>query len=245
MSTTCLHCGNPTQSQRSTKKYCSDNCKQLAFYKRSRFALASLNKGETVNSQIQTENYDEPIRESVFAQPPINLQTVPDDCSAITPTRLREEPAYEWVHSKMVNSIAEYIDSSEDLFMFQHPLKYWGVHVLPAVKWTSTRLRCLIETLITLSSMPAIDNHSIVTVKDAFASLVSSIHFKRLPDNYPYRSLIKELEQKITLIVKQHKHAKSIQFRLTSSRKAELIAIRYILADFVPASKFSEMDFNE
>lgn len=144
----------------------------------------------------------------------------------------------------MVDSIAEYIDTGEELFMFQYPAKYWSVHVL-SVKWVSVRLRCLIESLLTLSNKPSIDNQSMSALKAAFTTLINSTHFKRLPENYPYLSLVKELEQKISLIAKQHKHIESIQFRLTSNRKAKLIAVRYILADFVPAMKFSEMDFNE
>lgn len=35
-----LYCGNPIVSKRSTKKYCSENCKQLAFYKRTQLQLS-------------------------------------------------------------------------------------------------------------------------------------------------------------------------------------------------------------
>src|SRR5690348_10948478 len=41
MAKDCLYCGNPIVSKRSTKKYCSDNCKQLAFYKRTQSQLTS------------------------------------------------------------------------------------------------------------------------------------------------------------------------------------------------------------
>lgn len=244
MTTTCLHCGNSMQSQRSTRKYCSDNCKQLAFYKRSGSALSGLNSSTAVANSTKQETYKDLPTELPIQQldsPP----AIATSDSLITPAPAPEETPYQWVHSKMVDSIAEYTDSGEELFMFQYPAKYWSVYVLPTVKWVSVRLRCLIESLITLSNMPFIDNDSMVAVKEAFTALVNSSHFKRLPDNYPYLSLVKELEQKITLIAKQHKHTESIQFRLTLNRKAKLIAIRYILADFVPAMKFSEMNFNE
>jgi hypothetical protein len=34
MNRTCLHCGKPIQAKRLTKKYCDDNCKQSAYFKR-------------------------------------------------------------------------------------------------------------------------------------------------------------------------------------------------------------------
>ena len=129
--------------------------------------------------------------------------------------------------------------------MFQHPDEYWGIHTLLTVKWVCLRLRCLLESLIKLSNFSVIDYNNIVTVKETFTALISSNHFKRLPTNYPFTILIKEMEQKLALIAKQHKHYESIRFRLTANRKVELIAIRFMLADFVPPIKFSEMDFTK
>ncbi len=259
---TCLHCGKPMQSQRKTKKYCSDNCKQLAFYKRSGLALSGINdndnflvtdkqlavepfiSSEIINELTQVENFKEPITENLPVKPLNDKLTVRiNDSFTIKPEQ--EEKPYECVRSKIVDSIADYIDNSEALFMFQCPEKYWGAYVMPTVKWVSLRLRCLMESLIKLSNISAIDYASMIAVRDAFTTLINSSQFKRLPTNYPYTALIKELEQKLAIIAKQYKHAESIQFRLTTNRKVELIANRYILADFIPAVKFSEIDFNE
>ncbi|MBA3706041.1 MAG: hypothetical protein H0W84_09125, partial [Bacteroidetes bacterium] len=35
MNNNCLYCGAPFKAKRTTKKYCSDNCKQLAYFKRN------------------------------------------------------------------------------------------------------------------------------------------------------------------------------------------------------------------
>ncbi len=258
---TCLHCGKPMQSQRNTKKYCSDNCKQLAFYKRSGLALSGLSDNDNflvtdkqhaeepfisskINELTHKENFKEPITENLSTKPLNDKPSVTvNDSFTIKPEQ--EEKPYECVRSKIVDSIADYIDNSEALFMFQCPEKYWGAYTLPTVRWVSLRLRCLIESLIKLSNISAIDYDSVIAVRDAFITLLNSSQFKRLPINYPYTALIKELEQKLAFIVKQNKHSESIQLRLTQKRKVELIANRHILADFVPAIKFSEMDFNE
>ena len=45
----CLHCGEPMQAGRSTKKYCSDSCKQAAFYSRAAQQGVTLNDNEPFN----------------------------------------------------------------------------------------------------------------------------------------------------------------------------------------------------
>ncbi len=258
----CFHCGKPMQSQRNTKKYCSDNCKQLAFYKRSGLALSCINDNDNllaadkqpavepfvgngiITELTQEEKFKEPITENLPVKPlndkpPVSV----NDAFTIKPPQ--EEKPYECVRSKIVDSIADYIDNSAALLMFQSPEKYWGSYTLPTVKWVSLRLRCLIESLVKLNNFPAIDNASMVTIRDAFTTLMNSSQFRQLPINYPYTALIKELEQKLAFIAKQYKHSECIQLRLTQKRKVELIANRYILADFVPAIKFSDMDFKE
>ena len=56
----CLHCGTPMQTQRSTKKYCSDTCKQAAFYNRNTQPLFTLNDKETIKAiEFEGEELDE------------------------------------------------------------------------------------------------------------------------------------------------------------------------------------------
>jgi hypothetical protein len=43
MEKTCLYCKEPFKEERSTKKYCSDNCKQMAYFIRNGLVLAGLN----------------------------------------------------------------------------------------------------------------------------------------------------------------------------------------------------------
>ena len=45
----CLHCGEHMQAGRSTKKYCSDSCKQAAFYSRAAQPVVTLNDNEPFN----------------------------------------------------------------------------------------------------------------------------------------------------------------------------------------------------
>lgn len=51
----CLHCGAPMQVNRSTKKYCSDSCKQAAFYTRAAQVIPldnNMPKNETATNPL-------------------------------------------------------------------------------------------------------------------------------------------------------------------------------------------------
>lgn len=254
MTKNCLHCGKPIQSRRSTKKYCSDTCKQLAFYKRSALTLNDSERQitheppmteESLNDTLLSHQKDSDERLNVNrpAQPLNDKQAFTVNNSFMVK---EDEPPFDWVHSKLVDAIADRLDTNcETLFMFQHHGEHWGVYILPTVKWISLRLRCLIENLLRLSNFPEVSYDTILTIKEAFTAMINSHNFKMLTANYPFTTLIKDLHEKLTLIVKEHNHYESIRFRLTVSRKVELIATRFMLADFVPHAKFSELNFHE
>lgn len=255
MEITCLHCGNSMQSQRSTRKYCSDNCKQLAFYKRSGLALVSSDDGlplsDTQHYQNELGNIEDgsiqtcrPAFKEDLSTHPLNDKPSTEANNSFNVKSSQDEVPYEWVRSRIIDSIADHVDNSDALFMFQHPGQYWGAYVLPSIKWVSLRLRCLVESLIKLSNFSVVEYDNIIALKEAFTALISSNYFTLLPANYPFSSLIKEVEQKLALICKQQEHCESIRFRLTVNRKVELIAVRFMLADFVPPVKFSEICFD-
>jgi hypothetical protein len=54
MQRNCLHCGAPFKAKRATKKYCSDNCKQLAYFQRNgmMFGLNSVKPEDQVKDFI-------------------------------------------------------------------------------------------------------------------------------------------------------------------------------------------------
>ncbi|WPV65426.1 hypothetical protein [Chitinophaga sp. LS1] len=234
MSTVCLHCGKPIQSQRSTKKYCSDSCKQLAFYKRS----SLLSSGATLQETLSDN------------QPPANISN--QSAGKLlngNPTALPEqqpaEAPYQWVYSRLIEQVAEYVDSGHALLLLQHPGEYWNSYTLSTVKWVSIRLRCLLENLIRLSNLPAVNYETLRAVLEAFNDIIASRHFRLLRPDYPYTNIIKELTGKLAVLAKQGKRKQTTRFRLTLNRKAELMAARHILAGLVPPARFSELEFKE
>ena len=278
MTKNCLYCANPIVSKRSTKKYCSDNCKQLAFYRRTQVQLSpqavtsmpyegstsvplydsddsagddltvkekALNVKQTVSGNISFEQWETGNRSEQVDTTVLPNNMPPGQPVNVKSFTVNPQTNYRWVESSFIAKIVEYTDNSTDTVMFQNPEKYWGLYNLPIVKWVSLRLRCLLENLLKLSNLSAIDYATLITVKDAFTDLVASSNFKRLPSNYPNTGLIKELEHSLALIVKQYKRCDDIRFRLTQKRKVEIIAKRFMMADFVPATKFYDLDFKK
>ena len=260
MTKDCLYCGNPIVSKRSTKKYCSDNCKQLAFYKRTQSQLISppdtgassddsgnndFTVKQTLNDDISFNQWDKGNRNDQANTTLLPKNLPPGQAVNVKSFTVNPETNYQWVDSSFVTKIAEYIEGSTDMLMFQNSADYWSSYYLPVVKWVSLRLRCLLENLIRLNNYSTIDNATLITIKETFTTLIGSDNFKRLPSNYPNTGFIKELEQKLALIVKGIKPRDHIRFRLSQKLKVEIIAKRFMMADFVPFVKFFDLDFEK
>jgi hypothetical protein len=260
MTMDCLYCGNPIVSKRSTKKYCSDNCKQLAFYKRTQSQLTSppgagasfgdsrnddFTVKQTLNDDISFNQWDKGNRNDQANTTLLPKNLPPGQAANVKSFTVNPEMNYQWVDSSFVTKIAEYIDGSTDMLMFQNSSDYWSSYYLPVVKWVSIRLRCLLENLIRLNNYSTIDNATVITLKEAFTTLIGSDNFKRLPSNYPNTRLIKELEEKLAFIVKGVEPRCHIRFRLSQKLKVEIIAKRFMMADFVPFVKFFELHFEK
>lgn len=59
MQKNCAHCGNSFSFQRNTRKYCSDNCKQLAYFSRNGFTPAhgSVTKSVSTGFRAHEEEF--------------------------------------------------------------------------------------------------------------------------------------------------------------------------------------------
>lgn len=54
MQKNCAYCGNPFSFQRNTRKYCSDNCKQMAYFSRNGFIPAHESLAKSVSTSSRT-----------------------------------------------------------------------------------------------------------------------------------------------------------------------------------------------
>lgn len=126
-----------------------------------------------------------------------------------------------------------------------NPHEHWSFDSAIRVKWVSPRVRCLFESLLKLSNYPFIDRQSLFAITDAFVRLCEAKEFKEIPSNYPYSNIVKELKDKLLGILSETKDQETIRFRLTPRKKAIIMAMRYEMANYVPALKFSDLSFGD
>ncbi len=157
----------------------------------------------------------------------------------------KPEEKYKWVESKIVALMESNYESLLSERLFENSLRGENYEQIKSVNWINLRLRCLIESVIKLSNYNSIDRHTLFCITDAFNRLVRSTAYQTLPEKYPYKELIKELCIKLNILAKNNTNAETVKFVLPVKRKASLIAIRYEMLKFVPAVKFSELDFTE
>lgn len=249
---TCLNCGNNFIAERITKKYCSENCKQIAFYKRNNPQTFSLNDRDDLlvndtenNSELEINTNDFVYKQQSvlsFNDTATDNITVNDKKTIAT----TDNNTYQFVQSSFIEAIAAALEENEQsLLMLTYPQKYWQADTLETVKWISIRLRNLTENILRFSKFNSIEKSTFQHVSNAFAALLASTYFNRLPLNYPFTNLILQLEKESNRITSSLKKKSSFRFKLSSNRKVQLIATRYMLAAFIPLVKFSELDFEK
>jgi hypothetical protein len=64
----CLYCDAEIDCKRLTKKYCNDNCKQLAYFKRNGLQLSDKPeiKVSQINSEVPKENNSRAIQDEIM-----------------------------------------------------------------------------------------------------------------------------------------------------------------------------------
>jgi len=284
----CLNCNKQFSPERNTKKYCSDGCKQAAFYKnRNTESAIILNEVTIVNSDLNgnkehAESHYAPRSADTLSadEIPFNdkisvTRRIKDDDSAAdadsrspkqslpskplndnSPSRLTvKEPRrsiephqekYVFIRSLLIDEIENYLeDNYKADELFQYPRKYWHSSDLEKAKWITTRLRSVIENLLYLSEQRKIDITLIEMLRDAICQMTTSTNYQYPPSNYPFKNLIKEIQEKLIQLAKEHKGQSEILFSLSRQRKVILIATRFMIADFVPKVKFKELNFKK
>lgn len=247
----CEFCGVLIEGyRRSTKKYCSDNCKQLAFYARQ-----GMNWGKAVTDELNSVKPDftlngkaeetaANIQEKGTQQSNEQTQQVNVTVKSATEAPGSVKSPYHWMKSPLVEAIENYRNQTTAESMFSGPEYFWTEKPRAYVYWVTLRFRCLLENIIRLSTFKTIDRNTLQAISKAFADLTDSCYFADIPRNYPFISLIVQLRDKFSSMTKQL-HGDEITLRLSINRKAELMAARFVIGDFVPRMGFSQLVFSD
>lgn len=248
----CEFCGVLIEGmKRITKKYCSDNCKQLAFYARQ-----GINWGNPAHKELHNVKPDFTLNGKPEEMPEIseenNVQpkeqpqkAEPVAVKPVVETRDNVKPApYSYVRSPLVEAIEYYRNQNNAENMFSAPEYSWTQSDIPYVYWVTLRFRCLLDNIIRLSSFKTVDRNAPLAISNAFIDLTDSLYFKGIPHNYPFISLIVQLRDKFSDMAK-HLRGDEITLRLSLNRKAELMAARFVIGNFVPKMGFGQLKFGD
>ncbi|CAN5600086.1 hypothetical protein BH11BAC2_BH11BAC2_20340 [soil metagenome] len=260
----CKFCGSPIEGfSRSTKKYCNDNCKQLAFYSRQgrnwgKTDLSGIipstdelpfnvkpdftlnDKQETEAEIIQPVRIQQPVTQEKQAIETLSVKLEDEKQDSVKPQPIHK---YHWVNSRFLEIIEKYRQESYAEFMLSNPRNYWAKDEAASVGWVTIRFRCLLENIIRLSNYKSIDRNTLLEISRAFNDLAASFYF-RVVQNYPFASLLIELRDKFDAIAKQSQDYE-VSFRLSAKRKAELIAVRFLIGNSVSKINFSQLKFGD
>lgn len=158
---------------------------------------------------------------------------------------IKPKSTYRWVMSKFLFDISDYVTKN---CLIELRFQVWrnstSKEYIKEEIWVSLRFKCLVESLLRLSEIKRVDYPTITAVSRAFTTLLNSWQFNCLVDKtYPYKDLIRELEDKMKKYVAATRAGEEILFKMSREKKIQLIATRHLIGDFVPSIEFSELDF--
>jgi hypothetical protein len=140
---------------------------------------------------------------------------------------------YEWVESSFLKHVEDYlIADNYDLQKYQSSTAH--MEMLECFK-------CLLWTVVQLSNRSEVDSYTLQEIVFAYSQLIQSENFKSLSEQFPYRSLILEIQQKISNVANASQCNGPFQIRLSVQRKAMLIASRFKMGNYIKDVKFKEI----
>ncbi|HEX7413663.1 MAG TPA: hypothetical protein VF411_06410 [Bacteroidia bacterium] len=237
----CSYCNEPFTLLRKDKRYCSRSCKQMASAKRRKepldLVLPYHQKGNTPKGQVHDERVTP--RKGNMETERVNTIDVSDIKTGkeerVKPI-LAEQAVYIPIKSKWINKFYEQLEQrrNETWFNYLPPDK------VRKVEWISVHYRCLLECILTISNLQAVEWDDLAELGNALIFLSNTSYYKELPNDYPFTKGIISLRDKLKAFCLETQAEKWIQFRLTPNVKIDLMLQRYELAN-----SFSKISFHQ
>ncbi|MBS1650924.1 MAG: hypothetical protein JSU07_02845 [Bacteroidetes bacterium] len=220
----CQHCKKTFTVKRIDSVYCSRSCRQMAYMVRK----ATKPKPLEITSVIPGK---------------LNAGLSDNQQSSIIKAKIRTpeiEQKYEPHESRILNLIHDRINDDRKLLALNTCINtHEDIHSY----WVGIRLRCLAECLLLFSEAKLTRISDLMELCNAFTQVRKSIHYQNLPDVFPYKSLIEDINHKLKSLCIKAQKAEQVKFHMKEQDKIGLIAVRYELAQFFRKEKFSQINF--
>ncbi len=269
MESTCLYCGGHFTAIRSSKKYCSDNCKQMAYFKRNGLVLSGTTEVEP-SLQAPVVNVKPSITAEVSVKYDKEKDTVKYDNEELivkydkeqrnefefVPLADAEEEKEKEEEETESDELKEAVKETRKNEPINSALKIEEEDKEenePPYKWINSKLISLIEKKYE-------QNSGGIKIKEPFeyweyedAKRIAWINtrFRCLAESLIKLSNYSRIDLHTLLCVTDafkradKGHLNMLAFKLTKERKAQLICIRHQLMYHTTEIKFSEIDFIE
>lgn len=225
---TCTYCKKEFEAKRIDKHFCSASCRQLNHLQRKAVVLFGNVSNEAENVKTDEQN---------VKTYPVKIE------EKITEKQVDQvENEFKQVSSKFIKEIISLLKRrsiEEDLHSFIRNNKQH----FKSIAWVNVRLRCLIEVLLLVSERKRLPLIDLIEITNAFICLVKSEHFKKLPTNFPYYNIAKDIRDKLKVICIENEGIQELPLKLNRRLKIELIVYRCELRAVASKIKFSELNF--
>lgn len=236
---TCTYCKKEFEAKRIDKHYCSSSCRQLNHLQRKAVEMFGINSKEKGNVKTPPDIITENVKTDQQ-----NVKTFPEKIIEIKKTEplIIVEREFNPVQSRFVQEVSELLkrrNIHQNLYNYAQDNKTF----FKSITWVNVRLRCLIEVLLLVSERKHLPLNDLIEITNAFICLTKSEHFKKLPEDYPYNHLIKDLRDKLKIICIENDHSEEVPLKLNKKLKTQLIVYRCELRTVASKVKFSELTF--
>lgn len=224
----CAYCKKEFEAKRIDKHFCTASCRQLNHLQRKAIVLFGHVSSEVENVKTDERNvktHSEKIKENVIEK---QENDTANEFKPISSKFIKE-----------VISLLKRRSIEEDLHSFIRSNKQH----FKSIAWVNVRLRCLIEVLLLVSERKRLPLNDLIEITNAFICLIKSEHFKKLPNDFLYYTIVKDLKDKLKVICIENEGVQDIPLKLNRVLKIELIVYRCELRAVSSKIKFSELNF--
>ena len=225
---TCTYCKKDFEAKRIDKHFCSASCRQLNHLQRKAVVLFG-----NVSNEVENVKTDEQ-----------NVKANPEKLDENKIEKQENDVVNEFkpVSSRFIKEVISLLKRrsiEEDLHSYIRNNKQH----FKSIAWVNVRLRCLIEVLLLVSERKCLPLLDLIEITNAFICLVKSEHFKKLPTNFLYYNIAKDLRDKLKVICIENEGVQELPLKLNRRLKIELIVYRCELRAVASKIKFSELNF--
>jgi hypothetical protein len=237
----CPYCQEEFKANRKDKVYCSNSCKQMAFIKRQENTIgfvATKNQNIITKRQVFETSISQNIKPSIEK---IDVSSIkPKEYKPESLIYKEDEEVYVPIRCKWMDELHNQFDErGRDSW-----LKLLYGEKEKKVEWISIHYRCLLDCIITVSEIKAVEWADLAELTNALTFLITSNYFKELPADYPFTKDIILLRDKLKCFCLETQDEEFAQLTLMFSTKKKLMLQRYELATVYSKINFNQLQLN-